>query len=128
LADHCARAAPGNGQFACRDYFPIALWNLIQSPRQAVLTADPAAVLVVSQVGERLTVHDVYASSAFDLLSALASSLDAPVEGIEFRFDPGPWLAVTSTTVEADTEDPCFLLWNGALSPGNCRFPDLART
>ncbi len=40
LADYCARAAPINGQFAARDYFPIMLWNLIQSPREVVLTDD----------------------------------------------------------------------------------------
>ncbi|MFL6603569.1 MAG: GNAT family N-acetyltransferase [Steroidobacteraceae bacterium] len=128
LADYCARAAPINGRFAARDYFPIMLWNLIQSPRQVVLTDDLAAVLVVSQVDRWLIVHDVYAPSVFDLIHVLASAIDAPVEGIEFCFDPAEWLAAMTMKVESYTEDPCFLLWNGNLSPGNCRFPDLAHT
>jgi GNAT superfamily N-acetyltransferase len=128
LADYCARAAPTKGRFAARDYFPIMLWNLIQNPRHVVLTDDLAAVLVVSRVDQWLIVHDVYAPSVFDLVDALASAIDAPVEGIEFCFDPGEELAAMTMKVESYTEDPCFLLWNSSLPPGNRRFPDLART
>jgi GNAT superfamily N-acetyltransferase len=128
LANYCTRAVPINDQFAARDYFPIMLWNLIHSPQQVVLTDDPAAVLVVSQVDQRLIVHDAYAPSGFDLIHALSSSIDAPVESIEFCFDPEKWLAAMTLKVESYTEDPCFLLWSGNLSPGNCRFPDLAHT
>jgi len=127
LADYCTRALPIDAHFAARDYFPIMLWNLLHSPRQVVLIDDLAAVLVISQVDRWLIVHDVYAPSVLDLNHALASAIDAPVEGIEFCFDPGEWPAAM-TIVESYTEDPCFLLWSGNLTPGNCRFPDLART
>jgi hypothetical protein len=82
----------------------------------------------VSQVGRWLLVHDVYAPSAFDLIPALASAIDSPVDGIEFCFDPQEWLAAMPVTVDVYTEDPCFLLWNGNLPSGTCRFPGLAQT
>ena len=128
LVDHCARAAPINDRFAARDYFPIMLWNQLHSPRQVVLADDAAAVLVVSQVDQRLIVHDIYAPPAFDLIHALASAIDAPVKAIEFCFDPEEWLTAMTVKLESYTEDPCFLLWSGKLSPGNRRFPDLAHT
>ncbi len=128
LADYCARAASIKDEFAARDYFPIMLWNLIQNPRHVVLTDDLAAVLVVSRVNQWLIVHDVYAPSVFDLMPVLASTIDAPVEGIEFCFNPGEGLAAMTVKVEKYSEDPCFLLWNGRLAPGNYRFPDLAHT
>ncbi len=104
------------------------LWNMIQRPRQIVLTDDLAAALVVSRVDRWPIVHDIYAPSVFDLMHALASAIDAPVEGIEFCFDPGERLAAMTMKVESYTEDPCFLLWNRNVSAGNCRFPDLAHS
>jgi GNAT superfamily N-acetyltransferase len=128
LADCCARAAPISRRFAARAYFSIMLWQLIHRSRSIFLLDDIAAALVVSQVARRLIVHDVYAPSAFDLVAALPSVIDAAVEEIEFCFDPEEWLAEMPTTVELYTEDQCFLLWSGSLVDGKCRFPDLAHT
>lgn len=128
LAECCVRAAPISRRFAARAHFPIVLWNLIHCPRPVLLIDDMAAALVVSQVGRWLLVHDVYAPSAFDLIPALASAIDSPVDGIEFCFDPQEWLAAMPVTVDVYTEDPCFLLWNGNLPSGTCRFPGLAQT
>lgn len=67
------------------------------------MTNDLAAVLVVSQVDQWLIVNDVFAPSVFDLIHALASAIDAPVEGIEFCFDPGEWLSAMTMKVESYT-------------------------
>ena len=128
LAGYCGGSAPISREFAARDYFQAALWTLVHSPRQLVLIRDAAAVVVVSQIAQWLIVHDVYARTVFDLIDALGSVIDAPVEGIEFCFDPGEWLGGRTIRAEANDEDPCYLKWSGALSPGNYRFPDLART
>ena len=128
LAVHCHRAAPITRQLAARDYFPTVLWNLIHSPRQVVLISDPSAVVVVSQIGRWLIVHDVYSASMFDLIPVLVSVIEAPVDGIEFGFDPGEWLGALTVKAEKYAEDPCYILWSGRLAPGNSHFPDLART
>lgn len=128
LADCCASSAPISYRFAARDYFPAALWNLIHQPRQVFLLNDTATALVASQIDQRLIVHDVYAPSAFNLIPALASVIQAPVEEIEFCFNPEGWLPAVAVGEELLMDNLCFLSWAGNGEFEKCRFPDLAHT
>jgi len=127
LAQLCTRAVAGGG-FAARDYYPVLLWHLVNTPLRAFWLEEPEAFLAVTEEGGVARVLACLTERPFPLPAVLPGAIAAPVTRVAFGFDPGGWWPADAVEAEDDPEARLFVRNFPSLPPTPFRFPDLAQT
>lgn len=127
LAGLCARA-PAAGGFAARDYYPVLLWHLVNTPLRAFWIEVPEAFLILGEEAGIPKVLACLAERPFPLPAVLPGATAAPVEKVAFGFDPGGWWPADAVKADDDPETRLFVRSFPSLPPTPFRFPDLAQT
>lgn len=91
LARLALNAHPLSTDYCPHAYYPVLLWHLLYRPLRAVHLEELDTIIVVSQTGDRLFVHDVLSAEPFNLLEAVQHLALQPVAMVEFGFTPTDW-------------------------------------
>lgn len=128
LEDLCIRARSLGETFSARDYYPAMLFHLTYKPRPVYWFDEFGAALITSADRERLVIHDLIATQAFDLAQALSRLVSHQVRELEFRFNPEGWWPKAQALPPDEADSPLFVRGLPPLSSDVFRFPDLAQT
>jgi len=128
LAHHCSRALPSGRCFGARDYYSALLFHLTIQELPVYWLDREQAVVIAGHEGDRLVIHDLLPTQAFDLRAALPQLAAATATSISFGFDPKDWWPSAATLCALPSNDHLFV--RGSIDPpdGAFRFPDLAQT
>lgn len=127
LAQLCTRAAASGG-FAARDYYPVLLWHLVNTPLRAFWIEAPEAFLAVAEEEGVARVLACLAERPFPLPAVLPGAIAAPADRLAFGFDPVGWWPAAAVEAADDSESRLFVRGFPTLPPVPFRFPDLAQT
>jgi hypothetical protein len=114
-------------RFGALDYGAIALWHATNFYSHCVRSlGEQGAWVVAQQKDDLLTVLDVAAVGAFDLVAAIPRLIDAPISRVRFGFSPERFFS--QARASPDTESGLFVRGEVALPESALRFPALAQT
>jgi len=128
LAHHCSRALPAGHRLGARDYYAVLLFHLTARELPVYWLDREQAVVIAEHAGDRLVIHDLLATQAFDLRAVLPQVATAPAASLSFGFDPQEWWPSAPALSALPSTDPLFIHESIAAPEGPFRFPDLAQT
>jgi predicted N-acetyltransferase YhbS len=128
LARIAGTAEPATKRFGAHGYGSIVLWYLCNFHRDHVrYLPEHDALIVVEQAGSTLLVYDVLARAPFDLARHLPQLIQAPIERLEFLYEPErDWPSALPTRDNLDS--PLFVRGPQHMPEQPFKFPALAQT